>query len=87
MFVVNKFVRLWLYLRLYVWFESCSPCALQVGFDELGGKDDFSTEELEERLAKAEVIFFDGESSSNQSKAQTKRSVRQTSKADSSDSE
>lgn len=58
-----------------------------VGFDELGGKDDFSTEELEERLAKADVICFDGESSSNQSKAQTKRSVRQTSNADSSDSE
>ncbi|KAI5670661.1 hypothetical protein M9H77_11025 [Catharanthus roseus] len=58
-----------------------------VGFDELGGKDDFSTEELEERLAKAQVIFFDGESSSNPSKAQTKKSVRQSSNADSSDSE
>ncbi|KAL6211773.1 hypothetical protein ACLB2K_016996 [Fragaria x ananassa] len=34
-----------------------------VGFDELGGKDDFSTEELEERLARAQVIFFEGESS------------------------
>jgi hypothetical protein len=59
----------------------------QVGFDELGGRDDFSTEELEERLAKAEVILFEGESSSNPSKAQTKRSVRQNSNADSSDSE
>ncbi|KAJ0823735.1 putative Thioredoxin-like superfamily [Helianthus annuus] len=34
-----------------------------VGFDELGGTDDFSTEELEERLSKAQVIFFEGESS------------------------
>ncbi|CAN4114620.1 unnamed protein product [Withania somnifera] len=34
-----------------------------VGFDELGGTDEFSTEELEERLAKAEVIIFEGESS------------------------
>ncbi|RLM61300.1 hypothetical protein C2845_PM14G06730 [Panicum miliaceum] len=32
-----------------------------VGFDELGGKDDFSTEDLEERLAKSQVIFLDGE--------------------------
>ncbi|KAB2635964.1 thioredoxin domain-containing protein 9-like protein [Pyrus ussuriensis x Pyrus communis] len=56
-----------------------------VGFDELGGKDDFSTEELEERLAKAQVIFYEGESSMKSS-AQN-RSVRQSSKADSSDSE
>lgn len=56
-----------------------------VGFDELGGKDDFSTEELEERLAKAQVIFFEGESSLKSS-AKT-RSVRQSSNADSSDSE
>ncbi|KAL6218956.1 hypothetical protein ACLB2K_012163 [Fragaria x ananassa] len=56
-----------------------------VGFDELGGKDDFSTEELEERLARAQVIFFEGESSLK-SGAKT-RSVRQSSKADSSDSE
>uniref|UniRef100_A0A2P2J2W1 Uncharacterized protein MANES_07G065600 n=1 Tax=Rhizophora mucronata TaxID=61149 RepID=A0A2P2J2W1_RHIMU len=61
-----------------------------VGFDELGGTDEFSTEELEERLAKAQVIFFDGESSLNQSKpgTQTRRSVRQSeSHHDSSDSE
>ncbi|MED6118395.1 hypothetical protein PIB30_002101 [Stylosanthes scabra] len=57
-----------------------------VGFDELGGTDEFSTEELEERLAKAQVIFFEGESSARSS-AQTKRSVRQSSTADSSDSE
>ncbi|BFG41977.1 hypothetical protein CerSpe_282510 [Prunus speciosa] len=56
-----------------------------VGFDELGGKDDYSTEELEERLAKAQVIFFEGESSLKSS-AKT-RSVRQSSNADSSDSE
>ncbi|XP_008236409.1 PREDICTED: thioredoxin domain-containing protein 9 homolog [Prunus mume] len=56
-----------------------------VGFDELGGKDDFSTEELEERLAKAQVIFFEGESSLKSS-GKT-RSVRQSSNVDSSDSE
>ncbi|KAJ0010543.1 hypothetical protein Pint_33750 [Pistacia integerrima] len=60
-----------------------------VGFDELGGTDEFSTEELEERLAKAQVIFFEGESSSYLSKsgAQTSRSVRQSTNPDSSDSE
>ncbi|OIV91123.1 hypothetical protein TanjilG_30345 [Lupinus angustifolius] len=60
-----------------------------VGFDQLGGSDEFSTEELEERLAKAQVVVFEGESSLNhaRSSAQTKRSVRQSSNADSSDSE
>ncbi|KAJ8551786.1 hypothetical protein K7X08_021801 [Anisodus acutangulus] len=60
-----------------------------VGFDELGGTDDFSTEELEERLAKAEVVIFEAESSRilSKSKAQTKKSVRQSSNPDSSDSE
>ncbi|KAA8536254.1 hypothetical protein F0562_028732 [Nyssa sinensis] len=59
-----------------------------VGFDELGGKDEFSTEELEERLARAQVIIFEGESSRNPlgSSAQT-RSVRQSKNSDSSDSE
>ena len=66
-------------------FATC----FQVGFDELGGTDGFSTEELEERLAKAQVIKFEGESSlnSSRSRGQTKRSVRQSSNADSSDSE
>lgn len=56
-----------------------------VGFDELGGADDFSTEELEERLAKAQVISYEGESSLNSSKAtgKAKRSVRQSKTADS----
>ncbi|KAK3420477.1 thioredoxin domain-containing protein 9 homolog [Eucalyptus grandis] len=59
-----------------------------VGFDELGGTDEFSTEDLEERLAKSQVIFFEGESSVNsRAGAQTRRSVRQSSNADSSDSE
>ncbi|KAG7010726.1 Thioredoxin domain-containing protein 9-like protein [Cucurbita argyrosperma subsp. argyrosperma] len=60
-----------------------------VGFDELGGTDEFSTEELEERLAKCQVIFYEGESSINASKsnAQTRRSVRQSTRSDSSDSE
>ncbi|KAL9417757.1 hypothetical protein AB3S75_040696 [Citrus x aurantiifolia] len=56
-----------------------------VGFDELGGTDEFSTEELEERLAKAQVIFLEGESSVK-SGAET-RSVRQSMNPDSSDSE
>ncbi|CAA6653716.1 unnamed protein product [Spirodela intermedia] len=33
---------------------------LQVGFDELGGSDEFSMEELEERLAKSQVIALEG---------------------------
>ncbi|KAK2974510.1 hypothetical protein RJ640_018675 [Escallonia rubra] len=59
-----------------------------VGFDELGGTDEFSTEELAERLAKAQVIFFEGESSLKplKSVAQT-RSVRQSTNPDSSDSD
>ncbi|XP_009767764.1 thioredoxin domain-containing protein 9 homolog [Nicotiana tabacum] len=57
-----------------------------VGFDELGHTDEFSTEELEERLAKAEVIIFEGESSKLKSKAPSK-SVRQSANPDSSDSE
>ncbi|KVH93325.1 thioredoxin domain-containing protein 9 homolog [Cynara cardunculus var. scolymus] len=58
-----------------------------VGFDELGGSDDFSTEELEERLGKAQVIFFEGESSLKPpSKLQT-RNVRQSSNSQDSDSE
>lgn len=56
-----------------------------MGFDELGGTDEFSTEELEERLAKAQVIFLEGESSVK-SGAET-RSVRQSMNPDSSDSE
>ncbi|KAJ6692429.1 THIOREDOXIN DOMAIN-CONTAINING PROTEIN 9 [Salix purpurea] len=58
---------------------------VQVGFDELGGTDEFNTEDLEERLAKAQVIFFEGESS--KSSAQTRRSVRQSESHDSSDSD
>ncbi|KAF3435514.1 hypothetical protein FNV43_RR22603 [Rhamnella rubrinervis] len=61
-----------------------------VGFDELGGTDEFSTEDLEERLAKSQVIFYEGESSSlnpSKSSAQTRRNVRQSTRADSSDSE
>lgn len=56
-----------------------------MGFDELGGTDEFNTEDLEERLAKAQVIFFEGESS--KSSAQTRRSVRQSESHDSSDSD
>ncbi|XP_071717289.1 thioredoxin domain-containing protein 9 homolog [Rutidosis leptorrhynchoides] len=57
-----------------------------VGFNELGGTDDFSTEELEERLARAQVIFFEGESSLKPSKTQT-RNVRHGSNSHHSDSE
>ncbi|GLT98163.1 hypothetical protein SLE2022_156810 [Rubroshorea leprosula] len=59
-----------------------------VGFDELGGTDEFSTEELEERFAKAQVIFFEGESSINASKSgKQTRSVQQSTNEDSSDSD
>ncbi|XP_015866398.2 thioredoxin domain-containing protein 9 homolog [Ziziphus jujuba] len=58
-----------------------------VGFDQLGGTDEFSTEELEERLAKAQVIIFEGESSSLSKSSVHARSVRQSAKSDSSDSE
>ncbi|TYH26124.1 hypothetical protein ES288_A03G225500v1 [Gossypium darwinii] len=57
-----------------------------VGFDELGGTDEFSTEDLADRLAKVQVIFSEGESSSKP-RTQTKRSVRQSSNPDSSDSD
>ncbi|KAI3445917.1 hypothetical protein Pfo_002582 [Paulownia fortunei] len=59
-----------------------------VGFDELGGTDEFSTEELEERLAKAQVIIYEGELSLKPSKSKAPtRSVRQSSTSYSSDSE
>ncbi|KAF5201073.1 Thioredoxin domain-containing protein 9-like protein [Thalictrum thalictroides] len=59
-----------------------------VGFDQLGGTDDFSTDELEERLAKSNVIIFEGESSLNSSKSKAAtRNVRQSTRADSSDSD
>ena len=32
-----------------------------VGFDDLGGKDDFSTEMMEWRIAKADVINYNGD--------------------------
>ncbi|KAG6406632.1 hypothetical protein SASPL_134238 [Salvia splendens] len=59
-----------------------------VGFDELGGRDDFSTEELEERIAKAEVIIFEGESSGKLSKLKAPtRNVRHGATSYTSDSE
>ncbi|KAJ6299082.1 hypothetical protein OIU76_020121 [Salix suchowensis] len=59
-----------------------------VGFDELGGTNEFNTEDMEERLAKPQVIFSEGESSLNSAKssAQT-RSARQNESNDSSDSD
>ncbi|XP_077233404.1 thioredoxin domain-containing protein 9 homolog [Tasmannia lanceolata] len=60
-----------------------------VGFDQLGGTDEFSTEELEERLSKSQAIIFEGESSASQlkSNSSTKRNVRQSASTNSSDSE
>ncbi|KAI3803742.1 hypothetical protein L1987_31904 [Smallanthus sonchifolius] len=58
-----------------------------VGFNELGGTDEFSTEELEERLARAQVIFFEGESSSIKSSKSQTRNVRHGSNSCDSDSE
>lgn len=48
-----------------------------VGFDELGGKDDFSTEELEDRLAKSGVIYGAEGRLARPVAVQAKRSVRQ----------
>ncbi|KAH0936082.1 hypothetical protein HID58_013199 [Brassica napus] len=55
------------------------------GFNELGGKDDFSTDDLEDRLARAQVIHYEGESSSHKVKSMTqaRRSVRQSANSDS----
>ncbi|GAB2291732.1 hypothetical protein Dimus_025981 [Dionaea muscipula] len=59
-----------------------------VGFGELGGTDEFGTEELEERLAKSQVIVFEGESSVSTSRSQARaRSVRQSGNGHSSDSD
>ncbi|KAL5701492.1 hypothetical protein ACHQM5_026820 [Ranunculus cassubicifolius] len=58
-----------------------------VGFDQLGGTDDFSTDELEERLAKSSLVILEGESSLNAKSRASTRSVRQSSRADSSDSD
>eukprot|EP01018_Ginkgo_biloba_P018702 Gb_33552 [translate_table: standard] len=61
-----------------------------VGFNELGGTDEFTTEELEERLAKANVILYEGESSASRVKskvASTTRSVRRGGVHDDSDSD
>lgn len=66
---------------------SCFNDHVQVGFDELGGTDDFSTEDLEERLAKAQVIFYEGESSSFKSSKPQTRNVRHGSNSHDSDSE
>ncbi|MCO5563465.1 hypothetical protein L7F22_017107 [Adiantum nelumboides] len=46
-----------------------------VGFDELGKTDEFTTEELEERLAKSNMLILDGEMSMQRVKAK-KSSVR-----------
>ncbi|RZC62824.1 hypothetical protein C5167_024583 [Papaver somniferum] len=54
-----------------------------VGFDELGGTDDFSTEELEERIARSQVIIFEGESSSLSLSKPHTRNVRQSQRSDS----
>ncbi|KAI3931955.1 hypothetical protein MKW98_012365 [Papaver atlanticum] len=54
-----------------------------VGFDELGGTDDFSTEELEKRIARSQVIIFEGESSSLSLSKPHTRNVRQSQRSDS----
>ncbi|KAI3986998.1 hypothetical protein MKX01_039933 [Papaver californicum] len=54
-----------------------------VGFDELGGTDEFSTEELEERIARSQVIIFEGESSSLSLSKPHTRNVRQSQRSDS----
>lgn len=61
-----------------------------VGFNELGGTDEFSTEELEERLAKSNIIVYEGESSTSRFKSKpssNNRSIRQSRNGDDSDSD
>ncbi|KAI7988470.1 hypothetical protein LOK49_LG13G00792 [Camellia lanceoleosa] len=68
--------------------NNSSQLNAQVGFNKLGETDEFSTEKLEERLAKAQFIFSEGESSLNPSKSSAKsRSIRQSSNLHSSDSD
>ena len=59
---------------------------VQVGFDELGGTDEFSTEELEERLAKSNMLTLDGETLAPKGKPK-KNSVRQSAATGDSDSD
>lgn len=47
-----------------------------VGFDDLGGVDDFSTEILEWRIAKAGVVFYEGDLSSPPESAATEKPKR-----------
>ena len=47
----------------------------QVGFDELGGTDDFSTEELEQRLVRGKVVFEEGQGGPPR-KAQPRKNLR-----------
>ncbi|KAH9317189.1 hypothetical protein KI387_018958 [Taxus chinensis] len=61
-----------------------------VGFNELGGTDEFNTEELEERLAKSKIIAFEGESSAGRwgsKPSSNKQSIRQGGDRDDSDSD
>eukprot|EP00252_Welwitschia_mirabilis_P010036 TRINITY_DN23081_c0_g1_i1.p1 TRINITY_DN23081_c0_g1~~TRINITY_DN23081_c0_g1_i1.p1 ORF type:complete len:220 (-),score=44.49 TRINITY_DN23081_c0_g1_i1:487-1146(-) len=60
-----------------------------VGFDDLGATDEFSTEELEERLGKSKIINIDGEFSSK-FKSKTSyagSSIRRCGNGDGSDSD
>lgn len=47
-----------------------------VGFDELGGKDDFSTETLAERLAATDVIKHDGGAAGRQQQQAQRHTIR-----------
>jgi hypothetical protein len=69
-----------------MFFLSCPPAPLVehaqvvdyvVGFDDLGGKDDFTTEALEERLAAADVLkLSDAVAAGRAKQQQASRSVR-----------
>ncbi|XP_002960591.2 thioredoxin domain-containing protein 9 homolog [Selaginella moellendorffii] len=58
-----------------------------VGFDELGATDEFSTEELEERLARSSIVMADGQSSLDRSRETVRRNVRQSSRDSDSNSD
>jgi hypothetical protein len=46
-----------------------------VGFDDLGGKDDFSTEQLAERLVRVDVIKDDGAAAAAAKRQQQQRNT------------
>ena len=49
---------------------------MQVGFDELGGKDDFALSQLEARLVRGGILDEDGDEGKRQRQVNPSRNVR-----------